>query len=217
MNFVVVTASIGPDTDAVKQVPNVYAGVRYVAFVSEGVKVPPPWETIVVASTPGSECALARRIKILVHDYLPDADYTLWIDAAFQLLCDPIGLMTYMNWHVPVMAFEHPDRTTVGQEGNELVLRGMVDASLIDRHLDTFNASFKENQRRLTATGFLLRRHTPSVNEFDNRWWSSFAAGRHTRDQMSVDWAAYVSLVTIGYFPGNYRKNSFARWHPHKR
>lgn len=215
MKLVVFTASIG-DTDSVKAPDAAFSNVEYVAFVPPGVSVPKPWQSVAVLSPQGKHVETARRLKIQAHRTVPDADYSLWIDAAFELQCNPWGLLDYLGPRSSVMAFEHPDRTNVVQEANELARLHMVPHEVTQAQLRTMG-QFPNIQQQLTATGFLLRRHLPTVTLFNEAWHRAFKGGGHTRDQMSVDYAAYLQCMPIGYFPGNYRSNGFAKWHRHRQ
>lgn len=152
----------------------------------------------------------ARTVKVLSHAYFPDAVETLWMDSRFQLV-DNIFFYSPPN---EVVAFEHPDRENLVDEAREIVRLGRADEEAIDAQLadylsDGFGSA--ETMKRLTATGFLLRKNTRKVAHFNEVWMDEIK--RHTlRDQMSVDFAARCTGVKIHYLPGSYRDNGFAKW-----
>ncbi len=164
------------------------------------------WRPVLLQPT-SDPIRMARRLKILAHETLPGED-TIWMDAAFTWSCDPVSLVN----GVPVQALRHPDRTTYQAEGKEIVRLKLADQKKVQRQVAEYElAGFVA--RRLTGTGLLIRRDTPEVRRFNQAWWELFARGGHTRDQMSVDYAAWRSELHITYLDGHYRQNPYVTFH----
>ena len=173
----------------------------------------PGWTPRLVPPAP-CPALQARRIKILGQQ-LFDADISLWLDASFELYVDPRQIID--RWIPPanIVALPHPDRQTYIEEGHEIVRLGLAPADAIERQItqytiEGFDAS---QQQRITSTGFLLRRHTAGVLHFNRTWWHLFEAAGHTRDQMSVDYALWLTGQTPAYIGGHYRDNPYARYY----
>lgn len=178
------------------------------------------WEMVVMPSE-ADPVRQARRTKILAHITEPDAEASLWIDAAFQLDEIPVERLKAEY----KCALRHPDRATVFEEGIELVRLGLCSQAAILKQLADFrDQGFDPSQPRgwpsnagLTSTGFLLRLHNASVKRFNECWWNAFVAGGHTRDQMSVDFAAWqAGDIPVRYLIGHYRDNPYATWSPQR-
>jgi hypothetical protein len=216
MKLTVFTAVIGPDTDPLYPVyPE--GSVQYLCFTDQHVTAP-GWE---IRQLPMQSVlnavAKARELKIRAHETLAaeDPDVSLWVDAAYELRVDPRGVADQWLWRTDAAAFPHPDRSTMEAEGTALVRLGKVERHLITAQVDRYHATRLRQQNRLTSTGYLLRRHCGRVRDFNAIWWDLFRQGGHTRDQMTVDWAAAASGTDIRHLAGHYRDNAYARWHKH--
>lgn len=157
----------------------------------------------------------ARRLKILAHETVSDALCSLWLDASFELLVDPWSIAERWLWQTDMVAMRHPDRTTIQQEGEEIVRLGRAPAGPVAAQLLRYQAEgFNPDQQTvLTSTGFCLRRHTARVIAFNKLWWRLFDDAGHTRDQMSIDVALSRSSVDLTYLAGHYRENPYARFY----
>lgn len=225
MRIAVFTAAIGSQTDQIKPPTVIVADpdVHYIAFMTGEHKSPPaPW----------SECSLgrptspdvpdtwpirqARMVKHRADLWLPDFDYSLWIDAAYRLDVSPVDIVAEMPASADVCVLEHPDRSTIRQEGAELVRLGMVPQGVIDDQLHLMRA-FADRQTRLSSTGFLLRRHSAKVTQFNETWATEFTLGGHTRDQMTFDAVADANGIFVHFLRGHYRDNPYAKWFPNRR
>lgn len=158
----------------------------------------------------------ARRAKMALLDDFPDEQWSIWVDASFDLLADPRQIMLAAALTgCDVAAMRHPDRDRIRDEAREIVRLGLASKDRVERQIEAYRlAGFDTDehpQAALTSTGLLVRRHTPAARAFTQRWREEIE--RHTlRDQLSVDYAAWRSGVTIGYLPGNYRANPFVRY-----
>lgn len=207
--IVVVTALIGPAEAAPPPRP-VEPGVLYVCFTDRAA---PGWLCHPPPDDPDPRRA-ARRVKTSVHDLFPNAEWSIWLDASFDLLVSPAEIVATAAMYVAdVAAFPHPDRSCVYDEAREIIRLGLAPADLVERQVATYaRAGFPTDApRSLTTTGLLVRRHSEAVACFNRQWWHEMTS--HTlRDQLSVDFAAWSTGIHIRYLPGHYRDNPFARY-----
>jgi hypothetical protein len=209
--IVVATALIGP-TESAPQARVGIPGTRFVCYTDRDV---PGWDDLMPAP-PGSPRQAARRAKMAVVEDFADEQWSIWIDASFDLTADPREIMQAAALtDCPVAGFRHPDRNRISDEAREVIRLGLAPKDKVDRQIEAYRiAGFDTDDRQqtsLTTTGLLVRRHTDEVRAFTGRWREEIE--RHTlRDQLSVDYAAWRTGVTIGYLPGHYRDNRFARY-----
>jgi alkaline ceramidase TOD1/glycosyltransferase MUCI70-like protein len=215
MKLTVFTAVIGTQTDPLRPVQHPVPGVQYLCFTDQPLTVA-GW-TIRQVPAALDPVVAARELKIRADATLKaeDPDVSLWMDAAYELKVDPRTVATQV-WRADVAAFAHPDRTTIEQEGWALVRLGLVARPLIEAQMALCRATGFLPRHSLTSTGFLLRRHCARVQTFNAAWWGLFSEGGHTRDQMTMDWAAALMNVDVHHLPGHYRDNAYARWHKHR-
>lgn len=216
MRFVVFTAVIG-DTDALKAAPS-FSGVDYVCYSDRTQDPELGWKIVRVSPENDGPIALARKIKILAHtrDELMDADATLWIDAAYQLLADPVSVALEVFWKYDMAALRHPDRHGYYEEGLELIRLKKAPADLVNRQMLAYrrHGFFSGVEAPdLTTTGLLFRRNSHRMQKFNRCWWAEFQSAGHLRDQMSVDFAVWRMGIDLHYLQGHYRENPYAKWY----
>lgn len=185
---------------------------RFVCFADRPIRSK-TWEVIRVDPTeaPSREC---RRYKQRSHVVFPDAEWTLWIDAAFELQVPPERIILLASHDV--MGFKHPDRRRISVEAPAIVKAGKGREPDVMAQLAVYQSAGWDTdanpQRHITNGGFLLRRHTPAVRAFNEAWHREVQT-RCLRDQMSIDYCAWKTGVEIGYFDGNVRNNKLAQIH----
>lgn len=171
------------------------------------------WEIVQVPrqEAPKRYC---RKLKQPSHVVWPDAEVTLWIDASYQLLCDPLELAS--QYPQEFCALRHHRRDRISQEAPVIVASGKGKAESIYAQLAAYQADGWDTaanpQRLITTGGFLLRRHTETVRRFNDLWHHEVQT-RTLRDQMSLDYCAHKAGLSITHLPGSPAGNPFARMH----
>jgi hypothetical protein len=186
---------------------------RFVMFTDRPMKSR-HWEIVQVppSDRPKREC---RKLKQPSHWAFPEAEATLWVDAAFEFLADPLDILD--RFQGEMTAFRHHKRTRIVQEAPAIIAAGKGLADGIYAQLAAYQADgwdTDENpQRHISNGGFLLRRHTDRVKRF-NELWHHEVQTRTLRDQMSIDYCAAKAGLRIDHFPGIVPRNEFVRRHP---
>lgn len=196
--------------------PHATKGARFICFTDQPIDSP-NWDIVRVSlhSTPNREC---RKLKQMSHLAVPDATATLWMDSCFSLQVDLPELLD--RYPDSIVAFRHPHRNRIRDEAEAIVAHGKAPRDRIMAQLAAYQAdgfdTDESPQQRISCGGFLLRRHTPDVVRFNERW-NDEVQSRTLRDQMSIDYAAWKTGVSIGYFDGNHLDNPLARFTRYKR
>lgn len=206
MNLVVYSTIFG-QTNPLHD-PACPGSTRFVMFTDQDI-CSTNWEVVKVPplERPKREC---RKHKQPSHLVFPDADVTLWIDAAFRLLVDPLEIVE--RFPHEFVAFRHPARQRISQEAGAIIRAGKALRGPIMDQLAAYNAQGWDTpanrQKVLTNGGFLLRRHTERVKAF-NELWHHEVQTRTLRDQMSIDYCAWKAGLGITHLPGNVYSNEF--------
>ena len=189
--------------------PRTESQARFVCFTDQPLQSE-RWEIVRVEplAAPNRE---SRRYKHLSHWALPDADASLWIDSNFALRVDPAVIAE--RHPDPITTFHHPERTRISTEAQAIIRHAKaipeaVLAQLAAYQADGFDTD-ADPQQRLSAGGFILRRHGEQVRRF-NDFWHHQAQTWTLRDQMSIDYSAWKTGVRIEHFPGTHRNTPYA-------
>lgn len=149
------------------------------------------------------------------------APVSLWVDATFELLVDPGFIVQQAEQTgAPIVGFCHPDRKRMVEEARAVMRWGLADRARVKAQMAAYQASGFDTdaapQTQLTTTGLLVRWDTPAVVAFNQLWWRHLQ--EYTlRDQLSIDYCAWAMQLPIGYLPGHYRANPFARYDRRRR
>lgn len=214
MKIVVFTAWFGA-ADQLQPPAVMNPAVRYVCMTDRTDPVA-GWERHQLQPTERPRW-LARWAKWNL-EWLPPSTVSIWIDASFQLLVDPVALVrAAAATTAPIAAFPHPDRTRISEEADAIIRFGLAPAAAVKRQLATYQAAGFDTPTRpqslLTTTGVLVRWTSPDVARFNAACWEELRT--HTlRDQLCVDFCARRLVLPIGYLPGHYRENRFVRYDP---
>lgn len=209
MRIVVFTALIGPAESAPLPGPD-ERDVRYVCFTDRPA---PGWEIRVASAdfAPRDPRRVARYIKTHPADLLPEHNVSIWIDASFDLVAKPSAIVAEaFGQFAQIVALRHPDRDSIDAEGAEIKRLVLAPPEDVDRQLASYRAQ-GFHKTRLTTTGLVVRSNSRDVARFNARWWAEIETFT-LRDQLSVDYAAWKCGLPIGYLPGNYRANEYARY-----
>jgi hypothetical protein len=166
---------------------------RWIAFLGrENLWNSKDWEIKLAYAKFNSARRNSRIHKILIHKYV-DTQYSLWLDGNLQLLVPPQTLIEkYLKNH-DIAVFKHPTRDCIYAEATECAKRGLDNVETIIDQAREYEVDGYPKHRGLGEGMFILRRHTPKVEAFDNAWWAEYC--RHSvRDQISFMYA----LDTVG-------------------
>ena len=194
---------------------------EYLAFVDDPNKAQGPWSAVKCYDGFHSPNMNAKTHKVLAHQWLPDTECSLWMDATVSLKVDPALLVERFLKDADVAMFNHPERDCLYLESavsallpdywtpNAFKYDGRAMACQVDKYR---REGWPENAG-LVECGVILRRHTPAVERFNEAWWSEIC--RHTyQDQISVLPIAKKCGVKIARIPGSIRTgNEFFGYH----
>lgn len=154
----------------------------------------------------------SRAHKILAHQYLPEYDYSLWIDGSICLQTSPLELIDAYLMDADIAMFRHPTRCCLYVEAE-----GCANAGF-DRR-ETFAAQVKHYRQAgyppdngLNECAVILRRHNEQIARFNDAWWSEYC--RHScRDQISLPYVAHRLGIRIAHLPGTAADNPAFVYH----
>lgn len=135
----------------------------------------------------------SRMPKIMPHIYMPDADYTLYMDGnlintiPLQQVIDDWGAGTFCM-------FRHAARNCYFDEAKECIRLGLDDPELIISQCQRYKHVPKH--AGLYNCGVMLRKNIASVNSFNEKWWAQYCTGSR-RDQISFAIAAWEYKLKI--------------------
>jgi hypothetical protein len=162
----------------------------------------------------------ARRIKILVHEYLPQYDYSLWIDGNYCITGDILSLLNQQLSEHDMAVFDHnsttiDNRDCVYEEYQAIFDMGQRtgkfkdDPEVMKKQIERYRLEGYPPHNGLIFSAVLLRRHhAPDVVKTMNRWWNEIENGSR-RDQLSFNYSAWKENFTYSSIKVDLRDNEW--------
>lgn len=148
----------------------------------------------------------SRAHKLLAHQYLPDYDYSLWIDGSINLRVSPLDLVDAYLRDADVAMFRHPARSCVYAEADGCIAAGSDHRETLAGQVAKYRQEGYPPDNGLNECAVILRRHNAATEAFNNAWWSEYC--RHSRrDQVSVNYVLRKLGVRLALLPGTVRDN----------
>lgn len=189
-------------------------GVRYICYTDQPADPVPPWE-FQPAFVPFSSASRNSRLpKILPHLHF-EADYSIYHDANFTLKMEPSRLVVLLAG-ADIAMLAHPERSRVDEEA-DVIMGSPDDFPTVD--MDDVRAQVTRWKHAgaplgLWAAGLIIRRHTESVERFNELWWGEYIGGS-SRDQLALPSAMDRAGIEIQTLRANIFENPWIQFHWH--
>lgn len=206
MSVVVFTAIIG-DCDSLKPAP--IGADRCVGLVDDRARFPDPrgWELVEVPAPDVDPRRFAWRLRCVPDLTISDYTRSVWIDASFTLTDLP--RLLHDTGTAPIAALRHHKRSTCYAEGAELVRVGQARSTDVDAQLSAYRrAGFTPSH--LSISCVLVRDHSPAVQQFNLAWLREIETHLGDNTQVSLDYAAWVSGLSIRALRGSRHHNPYS-------
>lgn len=213
----IIYTAITGQYDSLKPHPAV-GDVRFIAFLDDHRRQSVEgWEVRSLTLTSTDPVRCAKRYKILAHEVVPEADYSLWVDGSIRIRegFDWDALVdTYLSSH-DLALFRHYCRGCAYVEAEVCVLRGLDNRDIIRRQMQGYLVDGYPRDNGLVEASVVLRRHTPSVEVVNTAWWREISIGSR-RDQLSLNYVLWKLGVGYQALPGSLQANVFFERLPHQ-
>ena len=207
MNKCIYTAIFG-NYDDLKEPTVVSKGWDYICFTDQEL-TSNVWQ-IKKVNVEGDPQRMARRVKILFHEYI-EHEYSFWLDAAFHIHVD---LNDFWNrfWYAPFCVPAHPLRNDVFREIESCIANGRGNKEELERQREEYTKLNLKRFNGIITSGVMMRKRDDQVIELCQMWhdelskWSS-------RDQ--VAFAKVAQNWRIPTYKWDYSQSKELKYHKH--
>ncbi|HVU37313.1 MAG TPA: glycosyltransferase domain-containing protein [Opitutales bacterium] len=188
---------------------------KFVAFLDQDQNVP-GWQVRPIYRRFRDPCRNAKIHKVLSHVYFPKANYSIWVDGSVQIIStESFARFAEEQLRAHDLAvFKHRNRTCAYQEAKACLYERRDAFKIIDAQMKKYFRDGYPLNNGLAECMVLLRRHTPQIMRFNEKWYAQINAYSR-RDQLSFNYVAHKLGVKIKYFEGDISNNLHFRWLPH--
>lgn len=171
-------------------------GYDYIVFTDNEQLISDDYIVVNCPPTHDDPTRNARRYKVLAHQFLPDYQYSLWVDANIEIGgIDIDGLFSCYLKNYDIALHKHPLRNCIYDEASRCVEINKDNPSVIQQQMQKYRDEGYPPQNGLVSTGILYRKHTPQVAQFNACWWQEIKT-HSRRDQLSFNYVAWKSGVS---------------------
>lgn len=215
---VIYTAIAGGFDDLVAPTHRI-PGIDYVCFSEDDAQRSPGWHLKPFDWKDKDPNRVAKRVKVLAHQYLDVYDWSLWIDGNVRIIGD---LTPFLEAHLtlgPFQAFRHPKRSCLYIEAIKCAAWKKDCPILIGRQMERYYREGMPTDFGLSENNVIFRHHRePSVRKIMDLWWQEIVSGSR-RDQLSLSYVLWKEAVApCFFFEGRklFRELSYFQRVPHR-
>lgn len=188
---------------------------RFICYVDEMMPAADPWEFRPAwCAVHGDPSRNVRIHKALPYIFTDNTEYSIWVDANFQMAADPMSLLHEHLQGADIALFGHPCRDCAYDEADVCRQDRLEEPEILDAQVARYRDDGLPRHAGLWACGIILRRNSSTMREFGQAWWKEVLnSGR--RDQVSFAYLAWKLGLRINTIPGNVFENPLFVHHRH--
>ena len=156
----------------------------------------------------------AKRIKALPHVYLPEYDWSLYVDNTVRLKRPPRQLFDLFlaPSKSPFLCFRNPWRDCVYDEATAVLYHGYDDPARVRKQMAFYrHLGYPEKAGLATVTLMLRRHHDPALSLVMEHWHEQVLC-HSLRDQLSLNPVAWFDRFSLGYFDYDFLDFELFEW-----
>lgn len=191
------------DYDRLLTPKTIQSGIDLICFTDNPELRSDVWEMRPLP-TETNKVNLQRRIKILVHKYLPEYEVTFYVDGNMEVQ-EPLS--SFMEFYSGgLMTKRHPLGNNIQSEASVVISKGKARKADVERQMKYY-ADFGLNGKGLYETGFIVRDNSEATKKLCQAWWNEVDRYTH-RDQLSLPVAEKLTGIPVQV----YGKTLFQRY-----
>lgn len=151
---------------------------------------------------------VARYFKLQPHKVLPPHDISIWFDCCLSLKISSYAKFAADNLLgrcLDMVSYRHPKRTCLYDEGAACMSQNLDNGITIKRQMNFYKKQGLPLNFGLFDTGFLIRRNTSKMVEFNDLWYKELKKGSK-RDQLSHSYVLWQTGIKISSFTEGLKK-----------
>lgn len=212
MNKLVVYTAITNNYDSLKEPSFITPNTDYVCFTDNEELKSDTWKIRLIKDVPNLDhTRKTRRYKILPHLFLGEYEYSIWIDARYQVKGNMLDFIRKHLSNSTLSVYTHPKRNCIYKEAKAVVSVKKEVEKIAKKQCNFYKKNRYPKKNGLIASGIILRKHNdPIIINLMEDWWEQVILFSK-RDQLSFNYVAWknkfkYNIITEGE---NYKNNYF--------
>ena len=181
----------------------------YICFTDNPNLTSNIWEIRLIDNLELDNVRNARVVKILPHKFLKEYDYSIWVDAGFQIIGDIEEYIIKYSTGKSMLGFIHSDRVCVYDEATACINAKKDDEQIIENQISKYKKECFPEHFGLIETGVLFRKHHDNDLIKVMEDWYSEVINFSKRDQLSFPYVLWKNNFEMDKSREFYWKNSY--------
>jgi hypothetical protein len=174
--------------------------VDWIAF-SDTVESHPDWDVRHIEPCDNHPRDVAKTYKLLPHLFLPEYDYTIWIDGSHEVLSPDFAAHSLAAiGDSGIAVYDHPWRQCIYTEAEASVGMEKYLSQPIREQVEAYREEGHPDNWGLYATGTIARRRCPEVTDLMVAWGAEMDVWGY-QDQLSFPVVCHRLGVRPDTFP----------------
>jgi len=188
----VVYSAITGNYDQVREIKYKNPDLDYILFTDNPNIKSNTWDVRLLDNPEKLDAVrLARRVKILGHEYLGDYDYSIWTDAKLELIGDLDEYVKKYRDTRPVLCFAHYFNDCIYQEEFTCEQLHKDNVDIMRKQIQRYRKEGYPDHNGLVETAILVRElKNDLVRDVMNTWWQEVKNYSY-RDQLSFNYSCW--------------------------
>lgn len=188
----VVYSAITGGYDEVKEPEYVNPDLDYILFTDNPNVKSDVWKIRLISKEGELDnTRMARRIKILGHQYLKDYDFSIWVDGKLLIKNDLYDFVLNNRGREPLLCFNHYKNDCIYQEKESCSILNNDDPDVMNAQIERYRKEGYPEHNGLIESGILVRElKNERVIKLMETWWQEVLHGSK-RDQLSFNYACW--------------------------
>lgn len=188
---VVYSAVIG-NYDAVQEPEYVDPDLDYIMFTDNPAITSKVWQIRLVEREEGLDhVRMARKIKILGHQYLPEYAYSVWLDGNLKIVGDLQQYIARYRQQEPILCVNHCTCDCIYKEMERCATINKDSVEVMEKQIARYRQEGYPEHNGLIESGILVRDiQDEQLQKVMEVWWQEVLNGSK-RDQLSFNYACW--------------------------
>lgn len=167
-------------------------GWEYILFTDTPNLHVDGWKVIYIENPDNLDSVrLARRVKTIYWDYLPEHDLNIWVDGNIKFMNNLSEFCNYVldDTH-EIWITKHPQRDCIYEEANACKRLNKDSPKIINKQISTYRQKNLPVSYGLVESNVILRKNTDSVKYLMRQWFEEIKI-HSRRDQLSFNYVLW--------------------------
>jgi len=201
--LVIYTALFGQYDDLIEPAQK-YEECDFICFTDQKDLKSDIWEIRLIETIDLAPNMMNRKYKILPHIYLPEYQYSLYIDANIELLKNPFQVLNLIRDNTLIAVLKHEVRDCIYDEAKACVIHGKSNLTDTIEQVLMYKSNKFPKHFGLGANRIIFREHNnQEIISLMEEFWQEYKKWNTKRDQLILMYLIWKRNIKLNFIDEN--------------